>query len=97
MGQFIGVSIGVFLVTILLLVVILLVAKKYLSPSGNVNIQINGDTTINVPQGSSLMTTLNENGIFLPSACGVRYSTARSHTSRARKSRTTGVWDASAR
>ena len=67
MGQFIGVSIGVFLVTILLLVVILLVAKKYLSPSGNVNIQINGDTTINVPQGSSLMTTLNENGIFLDS------------------------------
>jgi len=74
MGQFIGVSIGVFLVTILLLVVILLVAKKYLSPSGNVNIQINGDTTINVPQGSSLMTTLNENGIFLPSACGGKAS-----------------------
>ena len=72
--SFILASIGVFLVVILLLVIILLVAKKYLSPSGNVNIVINGDKTINVPQGSSLMTTLNENGIFLPSACGGKES-----------------------
>ena len=55
-----------FLVTILLLVIILLVAKKYLSPSGNVNIVVNGDRTLSVGQGSSLMTTLNENGIYLP-------------------------------
>ena len=74
MAQFILYSIFVFLVTILLLVIILLVAKKYLSPSGNVNIEINGDRTINVAQGSSLMTTLNENGIFLPSACGGKAS-----------------------
>ena len=51
---------------IILLVIILLVAKKYLSPSGNVNIEINGDRTINVPQGNNLMATLNQNGIFLP-------------------------------
>ena len=74
MGQFIAYSIGVFLIVILLLVVILLVARNYLSPSGNVNIEINGDRTINVGQGSSLMTTLNENGIFLPSACGGKAS-----------------------
>ena len=74
MIQFISYSIGVFLVLILLLVVILLVAKKYLSPSGNVNIEINGDRTINVPQGASLMSTLNENGVFLPSACGGKAS-----------------------
>ena len=74
MGQFILASIGVFLVIILLVVTMLLIAKKYLSPSGNVNIEINGDRTINVPQGSSLMTTLNENGIFLPSACGGKAS-----------------------
>ena len=54
MGQFIAYSIGVFLIVILLLVIILLVAKKYLSPSGNVNIEINGDRTISVAQGSSL-------------------------------------------
>ena len=40
MGQFIIASIGVFLITILLLVILLLVAKRYLSPSGNVDIII---------------------------------------------------------
>lgn len=74
MGQFIISSIGVFLVIILLLVVILLVAKKYLSPSGNVTITINGDKTLSVAQGESLMSTLNDNGIYLPSACGGKAS-----------------------
>lgn len=74
MIQFILASIGVFLVMILLLVVILLVAKRYLSPSGNVNIVINGQKTINVPQGASLMSTLTANGIYLPSACGGKSS-----------------------
>ena len=74
MAQFIAYSIGVFLIVILLLVIILLVAKKYLSPSGNVNIVINGDRTISVPQGNNLMATLNQNGIFLPSACGGKAS-----------------------
>lgn len=69
-SSFIIASIGVFLVVILLLVVVLLVAKKYLSPSGNVNIVVNGDKTLSVAQGSSLMATLNENGIYLSSACG---------------------------
>ena len=63
-------SIAVFLVIILVLVIILLVAKKYLSPSGNVNITINGKQTVSVPQGGSLLSTLRQEGIFLPSACG---------------------------
>lgn len=74
MGQFISVSIAVFLAAILLLVIILLIAKKYLSPSGNVTITINGDKKLTVPQGDSLMSTLNANGIFLPSACGGKAS-----------------------
>ena len=74
MAQFIAYSIGVFLLVIILLVIILLVAKKYLSPSGNVNIVINGDRTISVAQGNNLMATLNQNGIFLPSACGGKAS-----------------------
>lgn len=68
--NFILASIGVFLVFILLLVIILLVAKSYLSPSGNVNIVINKDKTVSVPQGSSLLSTLSAEGIYLPSACG---------------------------
>lgn len=68
--SFIITSIIVFLSVILLLVIVLLVAKKYLSPSGNVNIIINDDKTISVPQGASVMSTLTENGIHLSSACG---------------------------
>ena len=74
MIQFILASILVFLVVILLMVTMLLVAKKYLSPSGNVNIEINGEKTISVGQGASLMSTLNDNGIYLPSACGGKSS-----------------------
>ncbi len=70
MAQFILTSITVFLAIILLLVAVLLVAKRYLSPSGNVSITINGERTISVPQGASLMSTLTESGVHLPSACG---------------------------
>ena len=72
--QFITVSISVFLIIILLLVVILLIAKKYLSPSGKVTITINDDKKLEVDQGDSLMSTLNQNGIYLPSACGGKAS-----------------------
>ena len=51
-------SIGVFLAIIIALVIVLLVAKKYLSPSGNVNITINGKDTLSVGQGASLLSTL---------------------------------------
>lgn len=67
-------SIGVFLAVIIILVIVLLVAKKYLSPSGKVKLTINGDTELEVEQGNSVMSTLNENGIFLPSACGGKAS-----------------------
>ena len=72
--NFIISSVGVFLAVILLLVVILLLAKKFLSPSGKVTITINGDKQLNVDQGSSILATLNENGIYLPSACGGKAS-----------------------
>ena len=72
--NFIISSVGVFLAVILLLVVILLLSKKFLSPSGKVTITINGDKQLNVDQGSSIMATLNENGIYLPSACGGKAS-----------------------
>lgn len=50
-------SIGVFLGIILLLVVILLVAKQYLTPSGKVKITINGEKELEVEQGSTLLNT----------------------------------------
>ena len=60
-----------FLIVTLVLVIVLLVAKKYLVPSGNVTIDINGGKkTLEVPQGSSLLSTLATQQIHLASACG---------------------------
>jgi Na+-transporting NADH:ubiquinone oxidoreductase subunit F len=64
------VSIAVFLGITLLLVILLLVAKKYLLPSGNVKLTINGENEIEVESGASLLNTLASNGVYLPSACG---------------------------
>ncbi|MCT4615780.1 MAG: NADH:ubiquinone reductase (Na(+)-transporting) subunit F [Marinifilaceae bacterium] len=66
----IGISVAVFLLVILLLVSILLFAKKKLTPSGEVSIDINGDQQLTVDPGNTLLGTLGEQKIFLPSACG---------------------------
>ena len=63
-------SVIVFFVVILLLVSILLGAKTVLTPSGPVKITINGEKEIEVASGSTLLSTLGDNKIFLPSACG---------------------------
>ena len=61
----------IFLLAIVLtLTAILLLAKTFLVSSGKVKITINGDKTIEVDGGSTLLTTLGNEGIFLPSACG---------------------------
>ncbi len=59
-----------FLVLTLILVILLLFAKEKLSPSGPVTITINGEKKLEVPSGSSLLSTLGSEKVFLPSACG---------------------------
>jgi Na+-transporting NADH:ubiquinone oxidoreductase subunit F len=54
----------------LLLVVILLVAKKYLVSSGNVTVTINNDKKVEVASGQPLLTAMATQNVFLPSACG---------------------------
>ncbi|MCX4264931.1 MAG: NADH:ubiquinone reductase (Na(+)-transporting) subunit F [Muribaculaceae bacterium] len=63
-------AVGFFLAVTLLLVAILLVAKKYLVQSGDVTITVNSDTKITTPAGKSLLSTMADNNVFLPSACG---------------------------
>ncbi len=63
-------SIVVFLMFNLLLVYIILLAKEKLMPTGLVKITINGEEDIETEAGSSLLTTLSNKKIFLPSACG---------------------------
>lgn len=62
-------SLVVFFLLIFLLVGILLTAKAKLSPSGPVTLNINGEDR-EVDSGSTLLTTLSEQKIYLPSACG---------------------------
>ncbi|MDA9807926.1 NADH:ubiquinone reductase (Na(+)-transporting) subunit F [Flavobacteriales bacterium] len=63
-------SIIVFLLVIITLVGLLLFVKTKLSPSGKITIRINGEKEIVVDGGNTLLTTLGNEGIFLPSACG---------------------------
>ena len=63
-------AVAVFLVVILLLVILLLVAKKYLVASGDVKVVINGDKEYAIPAGGTLLASLNNAGVHLPSACG---------------------------
>ncbi len=64
------VSIAVFLLIILLLVSVLLYARKKLTPQGEVKLTINEEKEVNVSPGSTVLTTLSNLDIFLPSACG---------------------------
>ena len=63
-------TVAAFLLITLLLVALLLFVKQKLSPSGPVTITINGEKKIEVASGSTLLTTLGNEKIFLPSACG---------------------------
>ena len=65
------VAIIAFLVVTLVLVGLLLFAKAKLTSSGEVTIDINGgEKVITTESGSTLLATLANNKVFLPSACG---------------------------
>jgi len=62
-------SILVFLFVIVFLVVMLLYARAKLTQQGEVTLKIN-EKEINVQPGYSVLSTLSNNAIYLPSACG---------------------------
>jgi len=63
------ISISVFLLVILTLVLVLLYARSKLTPQGEVDFKVN-DETIKIQPGSTILSTLSNQGVFLPSACG---------------------------
>ena len=63
-------SIIVFLGIVLLLVALLLWVRNKLMPKGEVKITINDDKVLTVPTGNTLIATLAEQKVYLPSACG---------------------------
>ena len=62
-------AVVIFLILTLLLVAILLLAKAKLTPSGELKIRINGEREVITSAGSTLLSSLAANKIFLPSAC----------------------------
>lgn len=59
------------LIVTVILVVLILVVKDAITPKGKIKIDINdGKKTVEVTPGNSLMASLAEQKIFLPSACG---------------------------
>lgn len=66
----IAISVVMFLLVMLVLVGVLLYARSRLVPSGPVKVSINDEKEIEVNAGSTLLTTLSQEGIYLPSACG---------------------------
>ncbi|MBD3224714.1 MAG: NADH:ubiquinone reductase (Na(+)-transporting) subunit F [Caldithrix sp.] len=68
----IGLSAGIFTATIFVLVAVLNFAESKLVTKGKVKVIINGDeeNSPEVEAGSNLLSTLSNNEIFLPSACG---------------------------
>jgi Na+-transporting NADH:ubiquinone oxidoreductase subunit F len=63
-------AVAAFLVVIMGATAALLYAKQKLIAAGDVKLLINGETEVAVAPGSSLLTALSEQKIFLPSACG---------------------------
>lgn len=63
-------SIAVFLTVILALVLVLLYARKKLTPQGKVKLTINEEEEIEVDPGNTILSTLSNNDVYLPSACG---------------------------
>ena len=69
-GTIVLASIAIFLTVMLLLVALLLYARKKLMPQGKVKITINEEKVIETDPGSTLLSTLSAEKIFIPSACG---------------------------
>ncbi len=63
-------GVGMFTAVVLALVFFILGARSKLVSAGHVNIEINGEKTIDVTAGDKLLQTLAANDIFLASACG---------------------------
>ncbi|MBD8347365.1 NADH:ubiquinone reductase (Na(+)-transporting) subunit F [Dysgonomonas sp. HGC4] len=63
-------SVVAFLILILLFVIAILYSKAKLLPSGNVRVLVNGEKEFQSPIGTSVLSALQSQQIYLSSACG---------------------------
>ena len=71
-SEFITILLGVVMFTsvVFFLVLIILLARKYLVSSGSIKILVNDEKTLDTSSGNKLLSTLADNGLYLASACG---------------------------
>jgi Na+-transporting NADH:ubiquinone oxidoreductase subunit F len=66
----IALGIGLFTGIVMALVLVILVARARMVPTGEAGITLNDGRRVATPVGRSLLDALSDAGIFLPSACG---------------------------
>jgi Na+-transporting NADH:ubiquinone oxidoreductase subunit F len=64
------VAVLLYTVIVMILVGLIMGAKAWLIPSGDVTVRVNDQKELTLSPGSKLLGALAENGIFIPSACG---------------------------
>jgi Na+-transporting NADH:ubiquinone oxidoreductase subunit F len=69
MNEILG-AVLVFVAIQMVLVSLIVAARRLLTPQGEVTIEVNGEKQLTVRPGGKLLTTLAEQGIYLSSACG---------------------------
>ena len=68
--QEITIAVVLFTAIVGALAVMILLARSQLVPSGDIQINVNGEKDLAVPAGGKLLTALSAQQLFLPSACG---------------------------
>ena len=68
--QEISIADALFTGIVMALAILILLARSRLVPSGDININVNGEKDITVPAGGKLLNALTAKELFLPSACG---------------------------
>ncbi len=63
-------SVIAFTVVVLVIIAALLLAEKKLVAQGELTINVNGEKDVTTTAGGTLLGTLSNQKIFLPSACG---------------------------
>lgn len=66
------VPVAVFTAVVLALTTLVVVARRWLEPSGTVPVEVNANEVFEVSAGERLLFALADHGIYLPAACGGR-------------------------
>ena len=68
--QQILIAVSLYLVIVMALIWLVMLAKKWLIPAGDVSILVNDQKQLSSPRGGKLLGALSQQGIFVASACG---------------------------